>query len=911
MLVYPENLATLLSAPVLIAVAIALFVFRRNGRYAFDGSIKAGFRLVALGLALFLSYWGVRVAMHFLSPGALGPLDLGEIHVAVDHGYGISVLFLAALLVALGLAAGARGALSLIQRLKESELRLKDELAARETVQARLEQQDAHLRRAQQQAKIEYWRWSFDEGRLTARSRESLAPIDFDPDDANITYAQLCRSVHPEDRDRVIATYKASDAARSGFSIEYRRCQSDGSVVHLREIAEVEYDDAGRPVGQVGIVQDISDLKRAEAVRDSAERRFEHAERIANFCHWQDTLPDQTWTYASKNAARLFGAASVEELLGDVSSFFARVHPDDRAWLIERYEETVRTPGRFEHTYRIIHPDGSTRYLHEVGETVFDSKGRPVATRGTTRDVTAEHEAEEKARKREAALAQAQRMARLGYWRYSATRHRLIDWSRPFAEIFGVAFEDGWRTACDDLEFIHPDDRPAVRENYNAASNFGVGYDHEFRVLRPDGTVRIVREIGEPETYRDGRPATLFGTVQDITEQRKMTEALRRSEARFSGMIDITPEGIISISEAGLVTLYNRGAEAIFGYKPEEVLGRPLDMLLPESQRARHAKLVAGFAGSEEQSRLMSRRGEITGLHKDGHTFPAEASISKLTLGEEMIFTVMLRDVSDMKRSEKALQQALDEAEIANRAKSEFLANMSHELRTPLNAIIGFSELIENQAFGEIGNGRYAEYAGDIRESGQHLLALINDILDLSKVESGKMEPKEETFLVAEAVRSCIALVTERARNNDIEIQADLPETSPVALRADRRMFKQILSNLLSNAVKFTPAGGRIDVSAQVDGLSGLTVEVRDTGIGMSEKDIPKALARFGQVESHLDRKYEGTGLGLPLVKSLIELHDGVLDLRSEPQRGTSATVVFPASRIVQLDRPTKGASAA
>jgi signal transduction histidine kinase len=236
---------------------------------------------------------------------------------------------------------------------------------------------------------------------------------------------------------------------------------------------------------------------------------------------------------------------------------------------------------------------------------------------------------------------------------------------------------------------------------------------------------------------------------------------------------------------------------------------------------------------------------------------------------------------------------------------------MSHELRTPLNAIIGFSELIEGQAFGEIGNTRYREYAGDIRESGQHLLALINDILDLSKVESGSVEPKDEIFEVEKVLRSCVALVSERARNNGVDIEVNSLAASPLMLRADRRMFKQILSNLLSNAVKFTPAAGRITVAAHVDDRAGLAIEVRDTGIGMAEKDIPKALTRFGQVESHLDRKYEGTGLGLPLVKSLIELHGGLLDLRSELHRGTCATVVFPPERIVEPKSAATGTSGA
>jgi len=416
--------------------------------------------------------------------------------------------------------------------------------------------------------------------------------------------------------------------------------------------------------------------------------------------------------------------------------------------------------------------------------------------------------------------------------------------------------------------------------------------------LRPDGEIRCVREIGEPETLGGDLSTNLFGTVQDITEQKRTTEALRRSETRFAGIIDIAPEGIISISDDGTIRLYNRGAEAIFGYRPEEVVGQPLDILLPEAKRECHARFIAAFAESGEQSRLMSRRGEITGRCKDGHEFPAEASISKLDLGEETIFTVMLRDVSDIKRSERALQRALDEAEIANRAKSEFLANMSHELRTPLNAIIGFSELIETQAFGEIGNARYTEYAGDIRDSGQHLLALINDILDLSKIEAGRMDLVEERMVVGEVIEASMRIIRERAQAARLKLVAEIPDNMPT-LFADERAIKQILLNLLSNAVKFTEPGGTVTIAAHVAPAGEIAFTVADTGVGMTAMEIKKALSPFGQVDSSLARKHEGTGLGLPLARSMTEVHGGTFAIESEEGKGTTATVTMPAERVL------------
>jgi signal transduction histidine kinase len=247
------------------------------------------------------------------------------------------------------------------------------------------------------------------------------------------------------------------------------------------------------------------------------------------------------------------------------------------------------------------------------------------------------------------------------------------------------------------------------------------------------------------------------------------------------------------------------------------------------------------------------------------------------------------------------LSIARDEAETANRAKSEFLALMSHELRTPLNAILGFSEIIKGEMLGPVGTAKYRDYAKDVHDSGQHLLALINDILDLSKIEAGKLELDEEDVDVADAIHSCLTLVREWAKNGGVRLVTEIPEELP-ALRFDERKLKQILINLLSNAVKFTPAGGTVTIKAWFRVDSGYVFQIIDTGVGIALEDIPKALSPFGQVDAKLTRKYEGTGLGLPLTKSLVEMSSGSMDLQSEVGVGTTVTVRFPKERIVALE---------
>jgi signal transduction histidine kinase len=240
----------------------------------------------------------------------------------------------------------------------------------------------------------------------------------------------------------------------------------------------------------------------------------------------------------------------------------------------------------------------------------------------------------------------------------------------------------------------------------------------------------------------------------------------------------------------------------------------------------------------------------------------------------------------------------VEEAQEASRAKSNFLANMSHELRTPLNAIIGFSEVISTEMFGRLLNTRYLDYAGYINASGNHLLRLINDILDLSKAESGKLELNEETVDLDSVVQPSILFVSQQAASGGIEVSVRLPPDLP-QLHADGTKLQQMLINLLSNAVKFSARAGEVVLTAEVEPSGALAIAVSDTGIGIAPADIPKVLEPFRQVDSALSRKFQGTGLGLSLTKRLIELHGGGIAIDSEVGRGTTVTIRFPASRVL------------
>jgi PAS domain S-box-containing protein len=258
----------------------------------------------------------------------------------------------------------------------------------------------------------------------------------------------------------------------------------------------------------------------------------------------------------------------------------------------------------------------------------------------------------------------------------------------------------------------------------------------------------------------------------------------------------------------------------------------------------------------------------------------------------------VISDVTHRKRVEVDLYQAKVEAENANHAKSQFLANMSHELRTPLNAIIGFSEIIKEELFGGIEEPRYRAYAEDIHRSGGHLLQLINDILDLTKIDAGKYKLRETECDVQLAVSDVVRLMHDIVVRNGITLENKTAARLPL-LFADERAVRQIVLNFLSNAAKFTPRGGRIEIAARQAPDGCLEISVADTGIGMAPEDIPRALSPFDQLEDSWDRRYEGTGLGLPLTNALLTLHEGTLDIASAPGAGTTVTARFPTHRTL------------
>jgi signal transduction histidine kinase len=292
-----------------------------------------------------------------------------------------------------------------------------------------------------------------------------------------------------------------------------------------------------------------------------------------------------------------------------------------------------------------------------------------------------------------------------------------------------------------------------------------------------------------------------------------------------------------------------------------------------------------------EKSRTASVGGESAG------STPALRTIFRTPAEMESEIARLNALTLELQENARELRVSLDGEAAANLAKMRFLASMSHELRTPLNAIMGFSDILKGEVFGPVGSPRYREYAAHIHDSGSHLLDLINDILDIAKLDAAKVELHESEMDVQDVVASCISLLEVQSIKGGVTVSVGEPRKR-VKFRGDERRVRQILLNLLSNAVKFTPEGGDVTITAFLK-AGGLTIAVADTGIGIAAHDIPRALERFGQIDSAMGRKHTGTGLGLPLAKELTELHGGALTIESELGTGTTVTVTFPPARVI------------
>ncbi|MDZ7712998.1 MAG: PAS domain-containing protein [Rhodovibrio sp.] len=653
-------------------------------------------------------------------------------------------------------------------------------------------------------------------------------------------------------------------------------------------------------------------------------RATQQAIRAAQLEHIADASTDWTWamdrdlrfTHLSAKFKTAFGFPP-SRVIGKQRDTL--IDPDNDPEQVARHMADLRAQRAFrDFTYKGRRADGRLIWVRLSGVPVFDADGVFDGYRGVASDVTAQFLAEEAARAAQRQLVDLTDSIPGAVYqvRRDADGLHMTFVSAGIAGLYGVD-----KVKAYDVDTLlakaHPDDRATLNAEIEAAYRDGRNFQIEHRIV-VDGQVKWIR--GQAVARREGPDVVVWnGLLTDISRLKDAEAKLRMQQDRYERAVRGSRDGVWDYDLGTDTIYYTERCYELLGVDAE-ALGTQAEAFIQRvipKDRGKLRQTIADHIKHGAPYDIEVRMHVGPAATPPGQTdepavrwFRLRAETERDADGQAVRIAGTLSDIDELKRQERELIAAREKAELANKSKTEFLANMSHELRTPLNAVIGFAEVIEGQLLGEIGNPRYRAYASDIRESGQHLLSLINDILDHAKIEAGRRELHEEWLRIAELIHGTVRLVRERAHDRGVHLDV-LPADGLPRVFADQRGVKQILLNLLTNAIKFTPENGRVTVRAEA-GADGLSLEVADTGIGIAEDDIEKAMAPFGQADNWLTREHEGTGLGLALCKQLTELHGGTLDLDSAPGQGTRVRVTLPADRLEQaVAAPTCQAAAA
>jgi len=463
---------------------------------------------------------------------------------------------------------------------------------------------------------------------------------------------------------------------------------------------------------------------------------------------------------------------------------------------------------------------------------------------------------------------------------------RVLYWNRGAQAVFGYASDEAVGRLVSEL--IIPADRQKEESGLLRKVVETELEPYESTRRKKDGSLIYVDVSTKAVRNAEGQVDFILSTNKDVTRLKVLRDA-ELADARL--VVDnVLDYAIFMLDPAGKVASWNLGAERIKGYAASEILGKEFSVFYPQAD-IQNGKPARELALAKEHGRFED---EGWRLRKDGSRFWANVVITALYDRQGILrgFSKVSRDITERKRIEQALHEKNIELQNAAESKNRFLANMSHELRTPLNGIIGFAEFLADGKPGQL-NPKQKEYLDDILSSGRHLLQLINDVLDLAKVEANKMDLHPEKFSLAKAIEGVCAVAKPIAQNKAIEIGIEVaPELGDVVL--DQQKFKQVLYNLVSNAIKFTDDGGQVEVRATPHDERLFKLTVRDTGIGIRAEDLSRLFTEFEQLESGTSRRYEGTGLGLALTRKIVELQGGTIGVESEVGRGSTFSVILP-----------------
>ncbi|MFP5230680.1 MAG: PAS domain S-box protein [Acidobacteriota bacterium] len=672
-----------------------------------------------------------------------------------------------------------------------------------------------------------------------------------------------------------------------GWNGEFRlRHARTGEAVTVDMRAFGIFGAYGQLLGFAGISRDITARRQAEEAR-------QRLASIVEFSH--DAIISEsldgviaTW---NRGAELMFGYTA-EEAIGkpitllvwpgyeeDMRELLRRVSSDDA---VEHYETLRR------------HKDGRQLVVSLTLSPVRNSSGKLIGISKVARDITENRRQQELAERQTQLLDQAYEPILV-----RDHQNRIVYWNRGAERLYGwKSSEAVGRVSHEILQTAFPEQLEGIEAILERDGHWEGELVHRTRGgKRVTVLSRWIRELGVAEPH-------VMETNIDMSErqQRLAAEEATRLERRFRQLLEAAPDAIVEVAADGKIVLVNRIAEEMFGYVRDELLAQSVDILVPDAIRRQHYRHRDTYL-EQPRTRPMGTGLDLHARRRDGTLFPVEISLSPIQTESGMHVTAVIRDVTERKRADKEvrrLQQQYTvelearnrEAERANRLKSEFLASMSHELRTPLHTIIGFAELLQEEHDGAL-NERQQRFLGHIRRDSEHLLELINDVLDLSKIEAGQLTLKKEVYPLARSVGEALDAIRPGAAAKGIRVE-ELGERDAI-VNADPLRVKEMLYNLLSNAVKFTPEGGRVWVETHEEaGFARVTVG--DSGIGISPDEQENIFDKFYQVGNTTRGVREGTGLGLSITKELVQMHGGWIEVESKPGEGSRFAFTLPTA---------------
>ncbi|BAU66963.1 PAS/PAC sensor hybrid histidine kinase [Stanieria sp. NIES-3757] len=747
--------------------------------------------------------------------------------------------------------------------------------------------------------------WSWDAATDLVNFSQRAAEIFGILPGSHMTWTQMRNLLHEDDRERARVEVEKAIANHSDYSIEYRVLHQDGSERWVAANGRANYSPTGEALGMLGIVQDITQRKQAEqALRESQILYQTLAEALPNLI-WTLT-PDGQIDYVNQQWRKALGV-TLEQV--NQTGWSLIVHPDDLPRSFENWTQIQSGESITEQEYRHYMADGSYRWFLARMFAIRDQYGQLLRLVGASTDIDERKRTEDALRSSEERLALASQAAQVVTFEWNIETNQVF-WTAEEEALYGLtpgSFQgqlENWKQA------VHPEDRDrAVQDVLDAVAN-RTDLNTEFRIIHPDGNVRWLAAKGRTFYDTEDRPLRMIGMNEDITERKQLEmereqllQQLEASLGQFEAVINSMSEGLLVSDAQGNVLLFNPAALVLHEYDSVEQVRRHL------------CEFPDTFEGHDLQGNLIELedwplarvlRGETyrdyeINVHRlDTHTrwigsFSGTPVYDKQ--GQMILAIVTMHDISDRKQAEterlQLLQQerkAREQAEAANCIKDQFLAVLSHELRTPLNPILGWSHLLRQ---GKLDAKKTSTALETIERNAKLQIQLIDDLLDISRILQGKLSLTSVPVDLKSTITAAIETVYLAAQTKDIQIQTQF-ESQAVTVLGDAARLQQVVWNLLTNAVKFTPATGQIQIRLSTTDFQA-QIQVRDTGKGIRPEFLPYVFDRFCQADSTTTRTFGGLGLGLAIVRHLVELHGGMVKAESNGEgQGATFTIMLP-----------------